>query len=236
MSKMSDLSANSVSVEREEGNTSPISTEEDTSTLATYWNYTYFPTEVSDRAEFLNAHLLSIKTLKCVKWCVFQMEETKAGKIHIQGCLGFTRTVRMYIKLRKMFPGIHIEPTGNWRSQQSYCTKDESRIAGPVIWPESIKAAINPWRGGGDKKPEKKYEPKVKETKVEWLDTPEGREFNKRFKIKFDLYDCKCKDPEYGSHQCFLHRERYEIKGRLIIRVAPELPLPEEKTECKRVE
>lgn len=134
--------------EGKEGNTIPPSAKAITEAEARYWCMTIFDIDESKATTQLEIICEKLKSLNNVKWVVGQIELTGTGKPHFQGCLGCTRSERMFKKLRRMFPGIHVEISRNWKFSQSYCTKDESRLVGPLTIPSELIHEINPWRGG----------------------------------------------------------------------------------------
>lgn len=51
------------------------------------------------------------------------------GRKHYQGCLR-TRTQQRFTALRKILPGVHIEPARNWEALVNYCKKKDTSVEG----------------------------------------------------------------------------------------------------------
>jgi len=84
----------------------------------------------------------------------FQLEEGKEGYEHFQGV--FSLKVKHRLNEAKNLLGfhtIHLEPCKTWWSGKNYCTKDETRVAGP--WSHlkkpvdvKIKGPLREWQQG----------------------------------------------------------------------------------------
>lgn len=60
----------------------------------------------------------------------YQTEECpKTGKRHYQGYLR-TRTQQRFSALKKVLPGVHLEPARNWDALLAYCKKTDTRVEG----------------------------------------------------------------------------------------------------------
>ncbi|AUM61858.1 Rep [uncultured virus] len=213
---MTQPNANEVYAEGMEGNTRPTFRELSSNTSAHYWTITHHLKTRENCAALLDDAVDKLVSMKNAKWVVAQVEETKSGNPHIQACMGYTRSERMFAKLRKAFPGCHIEVCRNWRNAQSYCSKDESRICDTVYWPEEIKDEINPWRG------EKKYEVKAipgptpgtdyktKREAVKYENTQEYKDWDKEYRKthKINMYKCHCTT---AKSECRAHMHEYDL-------------------------
>lgn len=230
-----------------EGNTKTISHAEDTGKAATYWFITLHVPNERDCAEELKRTVLELAKLKSAKWVVAQGEETKTGGKHIQACMGYTRTERMFTKLRRMFPGVHVEICKNWKYAQSYCSKEESRICEPIFWPEDIKAEVNPWQGGKSKDVQRTHP--VRESKVKYEQTQEYKDWCEsttwkaisRAASRYAFNKCNC---DIGPTICLIHKEKNFAKWiamqesygftdeemESLCEPYSELPLPSEET------
>jgi len=147
---MAHLNSTSTPVERRDGNTRSTSPERQSGKSSTYWFITYHIRDELKCAALFDEFWANIISLRNLKWAVAQLEETKSRGIHVQASIGFKRTERMFEKLRKQFPGIHVEITKNWKWSQSYCCKLDTRRAGtePKFFPPTLKDEVNPWGGG----------------------------------------------------------------------------------------
>jgi hypothetical protein len=69
-----------------------------------------------------------------IQYLIYQMEETKEGKRHIQGYVEFKMPISMK-RIKEIFSDstLHIEPRrGTAQEASDYCTKVESRVMDPV--------------------------------------------------------------------------------------------------------
>ena len=53
----------------------------------------------------------------------------ETGRKHYQGCMR-TRTQQRFSAIRKVLPGVHVEPARNWEALVNYCKKKETSIEG----------------------------------------------------------------------------------------------------------
>ncbi len=60
-----------------------------------------------------------------------QLEEGKQGTPHFQACVGY-KAPRRLARMRKDFPGCHIEVTKNALAAWNYCGKADGRLEGPL--------------------------------------------------------------------------------------------------------
>lgn len=96
---------------------------------------------------YTDTHINFIKNLKCEY--VFQAEKGESGTDHLQGLLIF-KEAKSFESIKKLLPTAHIEKCKNLEASKKYCSKEETREAGPWISP-GIK--IN---AGEYKKPKRK--------------------------------------------------------------------------------
>lgn len=86
------------------------------------------PEEQRNELEFL------WKTLKDhTKEFIFQLERGEGGLIHYQGCFSLVLKRRLS-EVKNMIglpPKIHLEPCKDWRASVLYCSKNETKLAGP---------------------------------------------------------------------------------------------------------
>lgn len=67
---------------------------------------------------------------KCKKF-VFQLEKTKEGRLHWQGCLTLLKKERLTGVKKWLDEGAHLEKTRSAVEAELYCQKKDSRVAGP---------------------------------------------------------------------------------------------------------
>jgi hypothetical protein len=70
-----------------------------------------------------------------ITYLVYQMEETKEGKRHIQGYVEFKQNISLK-RVKEIFgdPTLHCEPRrGTAKEASDYCQKEDSRVMDPVI-------------------------------------------------------------------------------------------------------
>ena len=60
-----------------------------------------------------------------------QLEKGENETPHFQACVGYKKTVRLP-RMRKDFPGCHIELTKNAMAAWKYCGKADTRVEGPL--------------------------------------------------------------------------------------------------------
>lgn len=66
-----------------------------------------------------------------VKYATWQLEAAPStGQLHVQAAVRFATALRL-AAVKRLFPTAHLEPAGNWERLKAYCTKEESRVAGP---------------------------------------------------------------------------------------------------------
>lgn len=70
---------------------------------------------------------------------VWQVERCpKNGRLHYQGYFKFTQAVA-YSALQQYLPGLHVERCkGNDEKNKAYCTKEDTRVAGPWFFHEEL--------------------------------------------------------------------------------------------------
>jgi len=61
-----------------------------------------------------------------------QLEKGKEGTLHFQACVGYEKIKRSLVKMRKEFPGCHIEVTRCALDAWNYCGKEDTRVEGPL--------------------------------------------------------------------------------------------------------
>jgi len=83
-----------------------------------------------------------------IRYMVYQVEEGKTGKAHIQGFIHFQRPVALStIKSRLGSKSIHVEWVINDEAAAEYCAKEEGRLWGPAevgTKPDYAKKKVNP--------------------------------------------------------------------------------------------
>lgn len=114
----------------------------------THYMLTWFPEDCQDEKKcvaLIDKVMSDAKSLKNLKYFVGQCERTKSGKIHVQFCIGFTRSERILSKASKLWPGCHVETSRKWWNSQSYCCKEDSRVPFTTrLWGCKIDD-IKPW-------------------------------------------------------------------------------------------
>ena len=97
-----------------------------------------------------NKHLFSnpeqfheiIKALHCKKY-VFQIERgPETGKLHFQGLVCLHTKIRarqLGMSLSQTCYGIQFQPAADVNALTQYCQKEDTRIAGPWIWPSHLR-------------------------------------------------------------------------------------------------
>jgi len=58
---------------------------------------------------------------------------------HYQGFIRTKRQVR-FAQIRKIYPGVHVEPAKNWEALLNYCRKSDTAVAGSQVLMEAPKA------------------------------------------------------------------------------------------------
>lgn len=67
-----------------------------------------------------------------IQYCVFQLEQGEHGTRHFQGYVFMKNAVTMQAIKRLIHNTVHLEPSrGDPDQNKAYCTKDDTRIAGP---------------------------------------------------------------------------------------------------------
>lgn len=60
-----------------------------------------------------------------------QLEKGEEGTMHIQWCVGFTKSTRV-TAVRRALPGSHVEMARNAMAAWTYCGKEDTRMEGPL--------------------------------------------------------------------------------------------------------
>lgn len=86
-----------------------------------------------------------VEALPGMRYAIWQHEESKSGRGHLQGYMEFKRTYRVRgLKLLLREPRIHLEKRRGTRDQaREYCRKEESWISG------TRRTELGQWIGGG---------------------------------------------------------------------------------------
>lgn len=72
-----------------------------------------------------------LEAIPSVRYAVWQVEAAPStGQLHVQGAVRFA-TAKRLSAVKKLFPTAHLEVAGNWDRLKEYCTKEETRVAGP---------------------------------------------------------------------------------------------------------
>lgn len=101
-----------------------------------YWCFTWFKDDLTDPCEIDPlADTRSIFPEKKAVYCIYQLEKAPdTGRLHLQGFIQFKNALTASA-LKELFPGAHIELcTSSEKSNTRYCSKNQSRIAGPWLF------------------------------------------------------------------------------------------------------
>lgn len=75
--------------------------------------------------------LLDFGKVSAIKRMVWQEEVGESGTRHYQGVIEFKSRTRFEQVKRMLSDTVHLEPSRSWEAAYKYCTKDETRTAGP---------------------------------------------------------------------------------------------------------
>lgn len=79
----------------------------------------------------INSAINYLSNISSLKYCIFQLEKGEEGTEHLQGFISFT-SGRRFRTVKDILPIAHIEKAMGTNSQcRDYCSKEESRVAGP---------------------------------------------------------------------------------------------------------